>query len=131
MYSKFSYNLTHFLWKNISQRVFFIVKLNVPIQSQIDLSPLRESCRRSVNRTPYGNTDSVDVSGKVRSSGRALVQCDWHPYMERRRDTGTREVVEEGLGDHPQAKGHHVLEPEEMRNDAPWSFQRGRALLAH
>ena len=85
------------------------MKVNVPVQSQVDLSHLGESCRRSVNRTLYGNTDSAEVSRKVRSSGWALIQCDWCPYIEWRRDTDVLVMMEEGLGDCPQAKGHRAL----------------------
>ena len=40
------------------------MKVSVPVQSQVDLSHLGESCRRSVNRTLHGNTDSAEVSRK-------------------------------------------------------------------
>ena len=40
------------------------MKVSVPVQSQVDLSQLGESCRRSVNRTLHGNTDSAEVSRK-------------------------------------------------------------------
>lgn len=78
------------------------MKVNVPVQSQVDLSHLGESCRRSVNRTLYGNTDSAEVSRKVRSSGWALIQCDWCPYKKRsghrhtQRDNHVRTRGEEG-----------------------------------
>ena len=105
MCSKLSHNLIYFLWKNISQRVFFIVKVDVPMQSQVDLSPLEESCRTSGNGTLGGNTDSADAVRKVRSSGWAPIRCDWCRHTERRRDTDTREVMEAGTGSHPQAEG--------------------------
>lgn len=79
------------------------------MQSQVDLSPLEESCRRSGNGTLCGNTDSADANRKMRSSGWAPIWCDWCRHTERRRDRDTREVMRQGLGHHPQAKGHHVL----------------------
>ena len=110
MYSKLSHNLIHFLWKNISQRVFFIVKVNVPMQSQVDLSPLEESCRRSGNGTLCGNTDSADANRKVRSSGWAPIRCDWCRHTERRRDTDTREVMEAGTGSPSSGQGTNAKE---------------------
>lgn len=72
------------------------MKVNVPVQSQVDLSHLGESCRRSVNRTLYGNTDSAEVSRKVRSSGWALIQCDWCPCEKGKFGHRDRHAQKEG-----------------------------------
>lgn len=136
MYSKFSHNLIHFLCKNISQRVFFIVKVNVPMQSQVDLSPLEKSCRRSGNGTLCGNTDSADANRKVRSSGWALIQCDWCHHTERIRDTDTHEVMEAGTGSPSSGQGtprlaSHAGSQKRWGRMLPGAFRGGRALLAH